>query len=131
MVKHSKKVNKKLIDEDRVEVIEESVEKTIFSDDFLDLVTAIETYYFWPSFSDASKEIRRLLKNSGNLLFVNEMLRMVGTKLNVLRRLRKQMCILSHWTKSGIFCTQLVSMMFKLSRKLNPYGILFSLRNVK
>lgn len=75
MVKYSKKKNKKLIDEDRVEIIEGSVEKMTFSDNFFDLVTAIETYYFWPSFSDASKEIRRVLKRNGNLLLVNEMVK--------------------------------------------------------
>ena len=46
-----------------------------FSDDFFDLATAIETYYFWPSFSDALREIRRVLKHDRNLLFVNEMVK--------------------------------------------------------
>jgi ubiquinone/menaquinone biosynthesis C-methylase UbiE len=73
MVEYSKKVNKKLIAEDRVEIVEGSVEKTGFSDDFFDLVTAVETYYFWPSFSDALQEIRRVLKPGGQFLMVNEM----------------------------------------------------------
>jgi len=73
MVEYSKKVNKKLIAENRVEIVEGSVEKTGFSDDFFDLVTAIETYYFWPSFSGALREIRRVLKSGGKLLMVNEM----------------------------------------------------------
>ena len=75
MVEYSKKVNKKLIAEDRVEIVEGSVEKMGFSDDFFDLVTAIETYYLWYSFSDALQEIRRVLKPDGKLLFVNEMLK--------------------------------------------------------
>ena len=75
MVEYSKKVNKKLIAENRVEIVEGSVEKLGFSDDFFDLVTAIETYYFWPSFSDALKEIRRVLKPGGKLLIVNEMVK--------------------------------------------------------
>jgi SAM-dependent methyltransferase len=49
MVKYSKEVNRKLIAQNRVEVIEGSAEKTGLPDDFFDLVTAIETYYFWPS----------------------------------------------------------------------------------
>ena len=73
MVEYSKKVNKKLIAEDRVEIVEGSVEKMVFSDDFFDFVTAIETYYFWPSFSDAVQEIRRVLKHGGQFLMVNEM----------------------------------------------------------
>jgi ubiquinone/menaquinone biosynthesis C-methylase UbiE len=73
MVEYSKKVNKALIAENRVEIVEGSVEKTGFSDDFFDLVTAIETYYFWPSFSDGLQEIRRVLKPGGQFLMVNEM----------------------------------------------------------
>ena len=73
MVEYSKKVNKKLIAENRVEIVEGSVEKLDFSNDFFDLVTAIETYYFWHSFSDALKEIRRVLKPKGHFLMVNEM----------------------------------------------------------
>jgi ubiquinone/menaquinone biosynthesis C-methylase UbiE len=75
MVEYSKKVNKKWIAENRVEIIEGSVEKTAFSDNFFDLVTAIETYYFWPSFSGALQEIKRVLKPEGKLLMVNEMVK--------------------------------------------------------
>ena len=75
MVEYSKKLNKKLVAEDRVEIVEGSVEKTGFSDDFFDLVTAIETYYFWSSFSDAVQEIRRVLKPGGQFLMVNEMVK--------------------------------------------------------
>lgn len=75
MVEYSKKVNKKLIAEDRVEIVEGSVEKMGFSDCFFDLVTAIETYYFWLSFSDALQEIWRVLKPDGKLLMVNEMVK--------------------------------------------------------
>ncbi len=75
MVEYSKKVNKKLIAQNRVEIVEGSVEKTGFPDDFFDLVTAIETYYFWPIFSDALKEIMRVLKPGGHFLMVNEMVK--------------------------------------------------------
>lgn len=75
MVEYSKKVNKKLIAENRVEIIEDTVEKTGFPDNFFDLVTAIETYYFWPSFPDALQEIKRVLKPDGKLLMVNEMVK--------------------------------------------------------
>jgi SAM-dependent methyltransferase len=75
MVEYSRKVNKKLIAENRVEIIEGSVEKTGFPDNFFDLVTAIETYYFWPSLPDALREIKRVLKSGGRLLMVNEMVK--------------------------------------------------------
>lgn len=75
MVEYSRKVNKKLIAENRVEILEGSVEKTGFPDNFFDLVTAIETYYFWSSLPDALQEIRRVLKPGGCLLMVNEMVK--------------------------------------------------------
>ena len=75
MVDYSKKVNKKLITKNRVEIVEGSVEKMGFSNNFFDLATAIETYYFWPSFADALKEIIRVLKPSGKLLIINEMVK--------------------------------------------------------
>ena len=74
MVEYSKKVNKKLIAQNRVEIVEGSVEKMGFPADFFDLVTAFETYYFWNSFPDALKEIKRVLKPGGKLLLVNEMI---------------------------------------------------------
>ena len=73
MVKFSKKINKMLIVQNRVEIIEGSVEKMSFKDDFFDLVTAFETYYFWSNFPDALKEIKRVLKPGGKLLLVNEL----------------------------------------------------------
>ena len=75
MVEYSRKVNKKLIIEDRVEIIEAPVDETGFPDDFFDLVTAVETYYFWHSFPDALQEILRVLKPGGNFLMVNEMVK--------------------------------------------------------
>jgi ubiquinone/menaquinone biosynthesis C-methylase UbiE len=74
MVKFSKKINEKLIAQNRVEIIEGSVEKMSFKDDFFDLVTAFETYYFWNNFSGALNEIKRVLKPGGKLLLVNELM---------------------------------------------------------
>jgi ubiquinone/menaquinone biosynthesis C-methylase UbiE len=75
MVAYSRKVNKKLMTENRVEIHEGSVDKTGFPDNFFDLVTAIETYYFWPILPDAFQEIKRVLKPIGHLLMVNEMVK--------------------------------------------------------
>jgi SAM-dependent methyltransferase len=73
MVAYSKKVNEKLIAQNRVQIVKGSVEKMGFPDNYFDLVTAFETYYFWPDFLDALKEIRRVLKSGGKLYLVNEM----------------------------------------------------------
>jgi ubiquinone/menaquinone biosynthesis C-methylase UbiE len=73
MVEYSKKVNKTMIVQNRVEIVEGSVEKMGFPDYYFDLVTAFETYYFWTNFSAALAEINRVLKPGGMLLLVNEM----------------------------------------------------------
>ena len=74
MVDYAKQINKTLIAKNRVEIIQGSVEKTGFQDEFFDLVTAVETYYFWPDLADAFKEIKRILKKGGHLLIINEMI---------------------------------------------------------
>jgi ubiquinone/menaquinone biosynthesis C-methylase UbiE len=74
MVKFSKEINAKLVSQKRVEIIEEPVEKMSFEDDFFDLITACETYYFWSKLPDALKEIKRVLKPGGKLLLVNELM---------------------------------------------------------
>ncbi len=73
MVDYSKKMNKELIDQNRVQIIQGSVMKMGFPNDYFNLVTACETYYFWPNFGDALEEIKRVLKPGGKLLLVNEM----------------------------------------------------------
>jgi ubiquinone/menaquinone biosynthesis C-methylase UbiE len=75
MVEYSKEENKKLVDEARVVLIGGSVEKMGFPANFFDLVTAIETYYFWPNLTKAFQEINRVLKQGGKILIVSEMIR--------------------------------------------------------
>ena len=74
MVEYSRQVNKKLIAQKRVQIVHSSVEKTGFKDEFFDLVTAIETYYFWPNLAEAFREIKRILKKEGYLLIISEMI---------------------------------------------------------
>jgi len=75
MVNYSRQVNKKLIAINRVEIIQATVEKTSFKDNFFDLVTAIETYYFWSNLAKSFLEIKRILKDEGCLLLINEMIK--------------------------------------------------------
>jgi ubiquinone/menaquinone biosynthesis C-methylase UbiE len=75
MVKYSREVNKKLIAKNRVDVIEGSVENMGFSNDFFNLAIAIETYYFWPNLPNAFRDLKRVLKPTGSLLLVNEMVK--------------------------------------------------------
>ena len=75
MVDYSRQINIKLVAKNRVEIVQGSAEKTGFKDEFFDLVTAIETYYFWPNLADAFREIKRILKKGGYLLIINEMIK--------------------------------------------------------
>ena len=75
MVDYSKQVNRGLIVTNRVEIMQATVEKTGFKNDFFDLVTAIETYYFWPHLAESFQEIKRILKKEGYLLIVSEMIK--------------------------------------------------------
>jgi ubiquinone/menaquinone biosynthesis C-methylase UbiE len=73
MVRYAADFNRRLVAQNRVEVIEGTVEKLPFGDAVFDLVTAVETYYFWPNLAKACEEIGRILKLNGSLLMVNEM----------------------------------------------------------
>ena len=75
MVEYAQKVNKKYVENGKVELREASVDNTGFPTDMFDLVTACETYYFWPSLLAAFKEIKRILKPNGRFLMINEMIK--------------------------------------------------------
>ena len=71
-VKVASKINKKLIVAGRVEILHTSVESLPFPPGFFDLVTAVETYYFWPDLIKNLEEIRRVLKPGGSVILINE-----------------------------------------------------------
>jgi SAM-dependent methyltransferase len=64
--------NKRLVAEGRVHVEQASVSRLPFADDKFDLVTAIETQYYWPNLAGDMKEILRVLKPGGRLMVVAE-----------------------------------------------------------
>ncbi|CBZ03564.1 putative methyltransferase [Clostridium botulinum H04402 065] len=70
-VNFSKKYNKDLIENGKVEIIHGSVDKMPFEDDKFDIISAVETTYFWPNLLDSFKEVRRVLKPSGKFIIVN------------------------------------------------------------
>ena len=74
MVDFAREINKEGIRQDVVSIVERSVERTDFPDNFFDLITAVETYYFWPSLFLAFKEIKRVLKSKGKIILINEMI---------------------------------------------------------
>ena len=68
----SRNHNRQLIADGRVHIERGSVSKLPFSDCMFDLVTAIETQYYWPHLQDDMKEVRRVLKPGGKLLVIAE-----------------------------------------------------------
>jgi len=64
----SRRKNAKHIHEGRVEICHASVSSIPYEDDTFDLVTAVETFYFWPTPASDLAEVRRVLKPGGDLL---------------------------------------------------------------
>jgi ubiquinone/menaquinone biosynthesis C-methylase UbiE len=71
-VKASGKRNRQLITEGRVEIRQASVSQLPFSDRMFDLVTAVETHYYWPDLASDLREILRVLKPGGQLIIIAE-----------------------------------------------------------
>ncbi len=57
----------------RMAVTEGSAENLPYPDSTFDLITAIETYFFWPDLADTVKAVAAKLKPQGVLLVVSEM----------------------------------------------------------
>ena len=69
-VRISQKTNKGEIQAGRVEIRQGSVSSLPFPDDKFDLITAIETHYFWPDLVNDMKEALRVLKPCGTLIMM-------------------------------------------------------------
>ncbi len=74
-VKKSSKANQKNILCGKTAVYQASVDELPFEDNIFNLVTAVETYYFWPDKLAGLQEIYRTLKSGGKILLVFEMLK--------------------------------------------------------
>jgi ubiquinone/menaquinone biosynthesis C-methylase UbiE len=68
----SKKTNARWIGKGRVEIRQGSVSALPFADDVFDLVTAVETHYFWPNLAADTREVLRVLKPGGTLILIAE-----------------------------------------------------------
>jgi ubiquinone/menaquinone biosynthesis C-methylase UbiE len=68
----SRAYNKELIEQGRVRIEQASVSKLPFPSDHFDLVTAIETQYYWPDLPGDLREILRVLKPGGRLVIIAE-----------------------------------------------------------
>lgn len=68
----SSRTNRQSIEEGRVEVLLGSVSHLPFPDRMFDLVTAVETHYYWPDLNADMQEILRVLKPCGTLTIIAE-----------------------------------------------------------
>jgi len=64
--------NKEWINTGRVEIHEASVSQLPFSDSQFDLITAVETHFWWPDLPSDMKEVIRVLKPGGTLVLIAE-----------------------------------------------------------
>ncbi len=66
------RTNKQWIDIARVEVREASVSGLPFSDGAFDVITAVETHFWWPALPTDLREVLRVLRPSGKLIIIAE-----------------------------------------------------------
>ena len=70
-VAKAKKVNADVLDK-QVFVTQGSAETLPYEDGKFDLVTAVETVYFWPNLPHCLQEVRRVLKSGGKFAIIVE-----------------------------------------------------------
>lgn len=71
-VEASRGENAAWIERGRVEIRQASVSALPFPDDTFDLVTAVETHFWWPDLAHDMREVRRVLKPGGRLAVIAE-----------------------------------------------------------
>jgi SAM-dependent methyltransferase len=90
----ARKLNARWIQQGRVEIMEGIVSKLPFSTDTFDLVTAVETHFWWADVPAGMSEILRALKPGGTLLIIAEIYQ--GAQSRMARLVEK------HAPRSGI-----------------------------
>lgn len=68
----SRSLNQRSVDAGRVVVQQASVSKLPFGDRQFDLVTAVETHFYWPDLPNDLREVRRTLKPGGTVVLIVE-----------------------------------------------------------
>jgi len=68
----ARETNQRAIAEGRVDIAQGSVSQLPFPDATFDLVTAVETHYYWPDLPRDVREVMRALKPGGTFLIIAE-----------------------------------------------------------
>ena len=94
----TKRTNARWIDLGRVEIRHGSVSQLPFPASMFDLVTAVETHFWWPNLPGDMREVFRVLKPGGTLILIAEIYKGANTtaaKLAEKYALRTGMALLS------------------------------------
>lgn len=75
------KINREWIAGARVEIREGSVSQLPFSPGVFDLVTAVETHFWWPNLPSDMREVLRVLKPGGRLIIIAEIYKGAQTRM--------------------------------------------------
>lgn len=78
-VAFASRINKQWIDTGRVEIREASVSQLPFSADMFDVITAVETHFWWPDLASDMCEVSRVLKPGGVLIIIAEVYKGANT----------------------------------------------------
>jgi ubiquinone/menaquinone biosynthesis C-methylase UbiE len=78
----TKRMNARWISLGRVEVRHGSVSELPFPDAMFDLVTAVETHFWWPNLLGDMREVFRVLKPGGTLVIIAEVYRGANTTVS-------------------------------------------------
>jgi ubiquinone/menaquinone biosynthesis C-methylase UbiE len=68
----ARNTNSELITSGRVTVQQGAVSRLPFPDSSFDLITAVETHYYWPNLQSDLREVRRVLKPQGRFVIIAE-----------------------------------------------------------
>jgi ubiquinone/menaquinone biosynthesis C-methylase UbiE len=71
-MQQANRTNARWIELGRVEIQHGSVSQLPFPDGMFDLVTAVETHFWWPNLPGDMREVFRVLKHGGTLILIAE-----------------------------------------------------------
>jgi len=75
----TKRTNARWTDLGRVEILQGSVSQLPFPDGMFDLVTAVETHFWWPNLTGDMREVFRVTKPGGALVLIAEIYKGANT----------------------------------------------------
>ena len=77
----SKRTNSRWIERGRVEIHHASVSQLPFPEGMFDLITAVETHFWWPNLPEDLREVLRVLRPGGTFLVIAEVYRGANTTM--------------------------------------------------